>query len=191
MYHVNIKYLTKMCKWVILKVIKYGGDTLYQVGDHIFYPMHGAGKIKAIEEKEIAGETQQYYIINMLIGNLKVMIPKKRISKTNIRPVNDLDAVKEIATMLETREPDKTLSWKKRYNANMDKIKSGKLQACVEVVYGLLRMQKEAKLNSSEKRMLNRAKRFLMSELKLVEGMNKNIMEKFLSRLTENHTSIS
>lgn len=191
MYHVNIKYLTKMCKCVILKERKYGGDTLYQVGDHIFYPMHGAGKIKAIEEKEIAGETQQYYIINMLIGNLKVMIPKKRISKTNIRPVNDLDAVKEIATMLETREPDKTLTWKKRYNANMDKIKSGKLQACVEVVYGLLRMQREAKLNSSDKRMLNRAKKFLMSELKLVEGMNKNIKEKFLSRLTENHTSIS
>ena len=86
MYHVNIKYLTKMCKWVILKVIKYGGDTLYQVGDHIFYPMHGAGKIKAIEEKEIAGETQQYYIINMLIGNLKVMIPKKRMFKDKYTP---------------------------------------------------------------------------------------------------------
>ena len=164
---------------------------MYQVGDHIFYPMHGAGKIKAIEEKEIAGETQQYYIINMLIGNLKVMIPKKRISKTNIRPVNDLDAVKEIVTKLETPESDKTLTWKNRYNANMDKIKSGKLQACVEVVYSLLCMQREAKLNSSDRRMLNQAKKFLMSELKLVEGMNKNIKEKFLSRLTENHTSIS
>lgn len=164
---------------------------MYQVGDHIFYPMHGAGKIKAIEEKEIAGEIKQYYIINMMIGNMKVMIPKKEISKTNIRPVTDIDVVKEIATTLDTRELDKTLEWKKRHNENMDKIKSGKLQACVEVVYGLLRMQKEDKLNSSEKRMLNRAKEFLISELKLVEGMNNNIKEKFLSKLTENHTAIS
>lgn len=170
---------------------KHGGDTLYQVGDHIFYPMHGAGEIKAIEEKEVAGKTQLYYIIKMLIGDMKVMIPKKKIAKTNIRPVTDLDDLKEIATMVETLESDKDLTWKKRYNANMDKIKSGELESCVEVVYGLLRMQKEDKLNSSEKRMLNRAKEFLMSELKLVEGMNKNIKDKFLSRLTENHSLVS
>lgn len=164
---------------------------MYQVGDHIFYPMHGAGEIKAIEEKEIAGKTQPYYIIDMLIGNLRVMIPKKKMSKTNIRPVTDLDTVKEIAMKLETQESDKSLTWKKRYNANVDKIKSGKLQACVEVVYGLLCMQREDKLNTSEKRMLKRAKKLLISELKLVEGMNKNIKEKLLSRLTEDHTAIS
>lgn len=163
---------------------------MYRVGDHVFYPMHGAGKVKAIEEKEIAGETKQYYIIDMLIGNLRVMIPKKKISKTNIRPVTDLDSLKKIASKFETRESGKTLTWRQRYNANMDKIKSGKLQACVEVVYDLLRMQREDKLNSSEKRMLNRAKEFLMSELKLVEGMNKNIKEKFLSRLTEDRAAI-
>ncbi len=170
---------------------KHGGDTLYQVGDHIFYPMHGAGKIKAIEEKEIAGETQPYYIIEMLIGKMNVMIPKKKISKTNIRPVSDLDAVKEIIKSLESQESVKDLTWKKRYNANMEKIKSGKLQACVEVVYGLLRMQRENKLNTSDKRMLDRAKDFLMSELKLIDGMNKNKKKKFLSKLTENYTAIS
>lgn len=174
----------------MLKVRINGGDTLYQVGDHIFYPMHGAGKIKAIEEKEIAGETQPYYIIDLLIGNLRVMIPKKKMTKTNIRPVTDLDTVKEIATKLETQESDTSLTWKNRYNANMDKIKSGKIQACVEVVYSLLRMQREKKLNSSEQRMLNRAKEFLMSELKLVEGMNQNKKEIFLSWLKGNHTAI-
>lgn len=175
----------------ILKLRKYGGDTLYQIGDHIFYPMHGAGKIEAIEEKEIAGKTQEYYIINMLVDNMRVMIPKEKISKTTIRPVKELDAVKEIAAEFEPRETDKSLTWKKRYNANMDKIKSGKLQACVEVVYALLRMEREDKLNSSERRMLNRAKEFLMSELKLVEGMNKTKKNKFVSWLTKSPTAVS
>ncbi len=49
-------------------------DYLFQIGDNIVYPMHGAGIIKAIEEKEISGDKQQYYVIKMLIGNMQVMI---------------------------------------------------------------------------------------------------------------------
>lgn len=158
---------------------------LYQVGDHIFYPMHGAGKINAIEEKEIAGKKRQYYIINMLIGDMKVMIPKEKISKTKIRPVSDLDEVTEVAAMFEQEESDTDLTWKKRYSVNMDRIKSGKLEACAQVIHSLLRIQRDKKLNSSESGLLNQAQEFLMSELKLVEGMNKNKKEKFLSRLME------
>ena len=50
-------------------------DYLFQIGDNIVYPMHGAGIIKAIEEKEIAGEKQQYYVIKMLGSNMELMIP--------------------------------------------------------------------------------------------------------------------
>jgi len=164
---------------------------LYQVGDNIFYPMHGAGKIKAIEEKEVGGEMRQYYVINMAIDDMRIMIPKKTISKTNIRPVTDLDTVKEVAAQIDKEDTDNDLPWKRRHKANTDKIKTGDLKDCVEVIYGLLRMKKEDKLNSSEKRLLNQAKDFLLSELKLVEGMTKEKKDKFLTRLTKDLVAIS
>lgn len=164
---------------------------MYQVGDNIFYPMHGAGQITAIEEKEVAGEILQYYIINMINDNMKVMIPKNKISKTNIRPVTDLDTVKEIARMIDKVEADKDLTWKKRNKLNNDMIKSGSLKACAEVIYGLSNMQREQKLNSSERTQLKQAQAFLMSELKLVEGMNNDRKERFLSRLTEDKKEVS
>ena len=61
-------------------------DYLFQIGDNIVYPMHGAGIIKAIEEKEISGEKQQYYVIKMSIGNMQVMIPTGKILSSSIRP---------------------------------------------------------------------------------------------------------
>ncbi|MHA6251963.1 CarD family transcriptional regulator [Oceanobacillus sp. CAU 1775] len=171
--------------------MKSGGDRLYKVDDYIFYPMHGAGKIKAIEEKEIRGETQAYYIINMLIGNMQVMIPMNKIANSNIRPIMDLDEVEEVAKSFEVQESDKNLTWKKRNTANVDKIKSGKLKACVEVVHSLFRMQKEDKLNSTEKTLLNQSKEFLLSELKVVEGMNETLKGKFMSILTEKRIVLS
>src|SRR5699024_2629956 len=169
----------------------YGGDAMYQVGDSIFYPMHGAGKITAIEEKEVAGEKLQYYIIKMINDNMKVMIPKNKISKTNIRPVTDLETVKEIADMIDTVESDKNLPWKKRNKVNNDMIKSGSLKACAEVIYGLSNMKREEKLNSSERSQLKQAQAFLMSELKLVEGLSSDKKDRFLSRLTEEPAEIS
>lgn len=164
---------------------------MYQVGDNIFYPMHGAGKITAIEEKEVSGEKQQYYIINMINDNMQVMIPKNKISKTNIRPITDLETVKEIAKMIGTVESDKDLSWKKRNKLNNDMIKTGSLKACAEVIYGLSSMKREEKLNSSERNQLKQAQSFLMSELKLVEGLNSDKKDRFISKLTEDQKIIS
>lgn len=164
---------------------------MYQVGDNIFYPMHGAGKITAIEEKEVSGEKQQYYIINMINDNMQVMIPKNKISKTNIRPITDLETVKEIAKMIGTVESDKDLSWKKRNKLNNDMIKTGSLKACAEVIYGLSSMKREEKLNSSERNQLKQAQSFLMSELQLVEGLNSDKKDRFISKLTEDQKFIS
>ena len=67
-------------------------DYLFQIGDNIVYPMQGAGIIKGIEEKEIAGEKQQYYVIKMSASNMEIMIPEGKILNSNIRPVTDIKA---------------------------------------------------------------------------------------------------
>jgi CarD family transcriptional regulator len=152
-------------------------DDLFQIGDNIIYPMHGAGIIKAIEEKEISGVKQQYYIIKMLIGNMEVMIPTGKVS--NIRPVTDIIALKGIIHIFQHGVSDRLLPWKQRYKMNMDKIKTGKIQDCAEVVRDLMRMNKEKALNSSEKQMLDNAHEFLISELGLIKGITENQIKSF------------
>ncbi|WP_202171347.1 CarD family transcriptional regulator [Bacillus sp. USDA818B3_A] len=152
---------------------------MFQIGDNIVYPMHGAGIIKAIEEKEISGEKQQYYVIKMLIGNMQVMIPTGEIMSSRIRPVTDITALKHIISIFHQGESDRLLPWKQRYKVNTDKIKTGKIQECTEVVRDLMRMKKEKALNTSEKKMLDNAHEFLISELGLIKGITENQIKSF------------
>jgi len=154
-------------------------DYLFQIGDNIVYPMHGAGIIKAIEEKEISGVKQQYYVIKMLISNMQVMIPTGKILSSSIRPVTDIIALKHIIHIFQHGESDRLLPWKQRYKVNTDKVKTGKIQEGAEVVRDLMRMKKEKALNSSEKTMLDNAHGFLMSELGLIKGITENQIKSF------------
>ena len=154
-------------------------DYLLQIGDNIVYPMHGVGIIKAIEEKEISGEKQQYYVIKMSIGNMQVMIPTGKILSSRIRPITDIIALKHIINIFHHGESDRLLPWKQRYKVNMDKIKTGKIQECAEVVRDLMRMKKEKALNTSEKEMLAHAHKFLISELRLMKGITENQINSF------------
>ncbi|EEM15991.1 CarD family transcriptional regulator [Bacillus pseudomycoides] len=154
-------------------------DYLFQIGDNIVYPMQGAGIIKAIEEKEISGEKQQYYVIKMSASNMEVMIPTGKILSSNIRPVTDITALTRIIDIFQHGESDRLLTWKQRYKVNTDKIKTGKIQEGAEVVRDLMRMQKEKALNASEKKMLDNAHEFLISELGLIKGITENQMKSF------------
>ncbi|MBJ8031015.1 MULTISPECIES: CarD family transcriptional regulator [Bacillus] len=152
---------------------------MFQIGDNIVYPMQGAGIIKAIEEKEISGEKQQYYVIKMSASNMEVMIPTGKILSSNIRPVTDITALTHIIDIFQHGESDRLLTWKQRYKVNTDKIKTGKIQEGAEVVRDLMRMQKEKALNASEKKMLDNAHEFLISELGLIKGITENQMKSF------------
>ena len=154
-------------------------DYLFQIGDNIVYPMQGAGIIKAIEEKEIAGKKQQYYVIKMSASNMEIMIPEGEILNSNIRPVTDITALIHIIDIFQHGESDRLLTWKQRYKVNTDKIKTGKMQEGAEVVRDLMRIQKEKALNASEKKMLDNAHEFLISELGLIEGITENQIKSF------------
>ncbi|MGI8387640.1 MULTISPECIES: CarD family transcriptional regulator [unclassified Robertmurraya] len=154
-------------------------DYLFQIGDYIVYPMHGAGIIKDIEEKEISGEKQHYYVIKMLISNMQVMIPTGKISSSSIRPVTDIIVLKHIIHIFQHGESDRLLPWKQRYKVNTDKMKTGKILEGAEVVRDLMRMKKEKALNASEKKMLDDAHGFLISELGLIKGITENQIKSF------------
>ncbi|WP_215575587.1 CarD family transcriptional regulator [Bacillus mycoides] len=152
---------------------------MFQIGDNIVYPMHGAGIIEAIEEKEFSGKKQQYFVIKMSISNMQVMIPMGKILSSSIRPVTDILALKHIIHIFQHGESDRLLPWKQRYKVNTDKIKTGEIQEGAEVVRDLIRMKKEKALNTSEKKMLDNAHEFLISELGLIKGITENQIKSF------------
>ncbi|MGQ7872243.1 CarD family transcriptional regulator [Bacillus sp. 1A] len=152
---------------------------MFQIGDNIVYPMHGAGIIEAIEEKEFSGKKQQYYVIKMSIRNMQVMIPTGTILSSSIRPVTDILALKHIIHIFQHGESDELLPWKQRHKVNTDKIKTGEIQEGAEVVRDLMRMKKEKALNTSDKKMLDNAHEFLISELGLIKGITENQIKSF------------
>lgn len=146
-------------------------DNLFNIGDNIVYPMHGAGVIEAIEEKEVLGETRQYYVIKMPINNMKIMIPIAKIESSQIRMVVDMPDLDKVLNIFHHGESDQSLTWKERYKSNMEKMKTGKFQEGAEVVRDLIRLNREKTLNSSERQMLDNARKIFISELGLVKGI--------------------
>ena len=96
-----------------------GVHNLFQIGDKVFYPLHGAGIINAIEEKEVLGKIEEYYVIHIPISRMDVMIPIGRIQKSGIRSITEKDMMKEILDEFHHDEIGDSLPWKERYLLNM------------------------------------------------------------------------
>ncbi len=141
---------------------------MFNVGDKIVYPMHGAGTIDAIEEKDILGEKQAYYIIKMP-GEVKVMVPTAKAEEIGVRNIISKESAGKVFEILEENETEMSNNWNKRYRDNMEKMKSGDIYEVADVVRNLAFKQKEKGLSTGEKKMLNNAKQILVSELVLAE----------------------
>ncbi|MFZ7803858.1 CarD family transcriptional regulator [Bacillus thuringiensis] len=161
-------------------------DDLFQIGDKIVYPMHGAGIIEAIEEKEILGTSRQYCVIRITSKDMQVMLPMDQLKKSGIRYIVDRGTLDDILLEFQNGESDPSLSWKQRYTMNMEKMKNGNLQDSAEVVRDLLRRNKERALNASEKQMLDNARKMMISEVALVQNVTEHQATEFLQD-TINH----
>ena len=152
---------------------------MFNVGDKIVYPMHGAGTIDAIEETDILGEKQAYYSIKMP-GEVKVMVPTAKAEEIGVRNIIDKESAGKVIQILEENETEMSNNWNKRYRDNMEKMKSGDIYEVADVVRNLAFKQKEKGLSTGEKKMLNNAKQILVSELVLAEHASQDDVEKLI-----------
>ena len=159
---------------------------MFSVGDKIVHPMHGAGTISAIEEKNIGNETEEYYIISMP-GEVKVMVPIAKAEQIGVRNIIAESEVSKVFEILEEDETEMSNNWNKRYRDNMDKMRSGNIFEVADVVRNLSFKQKEKGLSTGEKKMLNNAKQILVSELVLAEHSSKEEVE----QLVDNKIALS
>lgn len=154
---------------------------MYNVGDKVVYPMHGAGIIEAIEEREVLGEKRQYYIMTMPIGDMKVMIPLDAVDEIGLRQVISEAEAGEVIEVLKGQMSKMSSNWNRRYRANMEKIKSGDIFEVAEVVRNLTIRDNEKGLSAGERKMLDVARQILISELVLVTGSTEAEIDELIS----------
>lgn len=144
---------------------------MFQAGDKIFYPMHGAGIVEAIEEKEILGEKQLYYILNFSMTSMQMMVPASQKSDSLLREVVDAETLQEVLVICHQKGSDPS-AHQRQQKVNMDRMKRGDIYEGAKVIRDLMSLSKNKKLNQADKSMLNHAQQMLISELSLVLGVD-------------------
>lgn len=150
---------------------------MFNIGDRIVYPMHGAGVIEGKEEKDIGGATEEYYVIKLTTGDMKVMIPINNVNLVGIREVIAEDEVVKVFEVLKDKTSKMSTNWNRRYRANMEKIKSGSIYEVAEVVRNLSLRDREKGLSTGERKMLENARQILCSELGLAQDLAEEQVE--------------
>ena len=145
---------------------------MYNIGDKIVYPMHGAGIIEQIEEKVILGERREYYVLRVPCGDMKIMIPVDKSDDIGVRPVITPEEMDEVLAILRGESTDMSNNWNRRYRENTDKLKTGDARQVAEVVRNLLRTDREKTLSTGEKKMLSSARQILVSEMILASNLD-------------------
>lgn len=153
---------------------------MFNIGDKIVYPIHGAGIIESIEEKEILGNKNKYYIMRMPIGDMSVMIPLDNIVALGIRNVISRDQAEKVFEILSQAPTEMSKAWTKRYRENETKIKNGNVFDIAEIVRNLIILDRSKKLSQGEKKILVNARSILLSELMLAMGLEAEAAEELL-----------
>ncbi len=142
---------------------------MYKVGDKIAHPLHGAGTVDSIVEREIQGKVKRYYTVNMPSSGMVVMIPTDTSDLIGVRPIVEPEEADAVIASLSEKSVEMTSNWNKRYRENMLKLKSGDLRKVASVVKELYRRDKEKGLSTGERKMLHSAREILLSELVLAQ----------------------
>lgn len=155
---------------------------MFNIGDHVVYPLHGAGTIAAVESMEVMGVTQEYYVINILVGNLTVRVPAANADRLGIRYTIDGAEAAKVVEFMAGQEvyEDTTSNWSKRYKDNMDRIASGNIHEVANIVKALTVRDRRKSLSTGERKMLGTARHILSSELSVVMGQDQRIIEESL-----------
>lgn len=155
---------------------------MFQIGDKIVHPMHGAGVIDDIVERKVNGVTRSYYSMKLPVGGMLVMVPVDACATIGVRPVLESDAVEAVMAALPGIQVDMTPNWNRRYQENMARLKSGQLIEVAAVVKGLMQREKTKGLSTGERKMLHSAKQILISEIVMVEAVSYEEVE---ARITQ------
>ena len=150
---------------------------MFQIGDKVVHPMHGAGVVESIVQKEVNGVTREYYILKLPVRSMVVMVPTEHSGEIGVRPVVGSAEADRILASISQLPVEAVSSWNRRYRMNMERMKSGNLFEVARVVKSLTLRENDRGLSTGERKMLHAAKQILISELVMSKDSSYEDME--------------
>ena len=150
---------------------------MFQIGDKIVHPMHGAGVVDSIVQKTINGVTRDYYVLKLPVRAMLVMIPTENCQQIGVRAVVAKEIAEQVLNTIGEIDVEMTSNWNRRYRENMERLRSGNLFEVARVVKGLTKRDLERGLSTGERKMLLSAREILVSELVLAQGITYEVVD--------------
>lgn len=156
---------------------------VFEVGETVVYPHHGAALIEEIKTRTIKGEEKMYLKLKVTQGDLVIEVPAENVDLVGVRDVVDEEGLKKVFAVLQADDVEEASNWSRRYKANVEKLASGDVLKVAEVVRDLWRRDKDRGLSAGEKRMLAKARQILVGELALAEGVDDKKTDALLAEM--------
>jgi CarD family transcriptional regulator len=149
----------------------------YRIGDKVVYPNHGVGIIEQINFGVLNGRTEKYYMLKIYSSGLKVMVPATNAISVGLRPVIRNGETLKVMSFIEKGKPNSHHDWKHRFKENSERMRTGALIEVAAVLKSLVSLSRTKPLSFREKKMLERAKYLLVSELATARNTSTETME--------------
>jgi len=157
-------------------------DGNFHIGDKVVYPNHGVGVIEQISSRTIGQTVEKFYLLKIKASSLKVMVPFHSVGTVGLRRVVRNGEIQKIVDFLQDGACDNNADWKYRFKENSDRMRTGSLLEVAAVLKGLLLLNQSKPLSFREKKMLERARYLLVSELAMARNCEEPHIEDLLTK---------
>ena len=156
-------------------------DLNFHIGDKVVYPNHGVGVIEQISSRSVGATVEKFYLLNIKASSLKVMVPCNNVGSVGIRRVVRNGEVQKIIDFLSVADDLTTADWKDRFRENSDRMRTGSLLEVAGVLKSLIALHAAKPLSFREKKMLERARYLLVSEIAMSREVAEAKIEELLT----------
>jgi CarD family transcriptional regulator len=156
-------------------------DLNFHIGDKVVYPNHGVGVIEQISSRSVGATVEKFYLLNIKASSLKVMVPCQNVGNVGLRRVVRDGEVQKVLDLLSVSDTGSNGDWKDRFKENSERMRTGSLIEVAGVLKSLIALHAAKPLSFREKKMLERARYLIVSELAMARNVEESKIEEILT----------
>jgi len=156
-------------------------DLNFHIGDKVVYPNHGVGVIEQISSRSVGATVEKFYLLNIKASSLKVMVPCQNVGSVGLRRVVRDGEVQKVLDILSVSDTGSNGDWKDRFKENSERMRTGSLIEVAGVLKSLIALHAAKPLSFREKKMLERARYLIVSELAMARNVEESKIEEVLT----------
>lgn len=155
----------------------------FRIGERVVYPNHGIGIIEEVGNKSVNGASEEFYMLRIHANSSLVMVPTANVKSVGLRRIMKKSEVEGLFKLLQDDFLEPETDWKGRFKDHSEKMRTGSIMHVAEVLKSLVYLSYKKSLSFREKKMLDRARQFIISEVAIVRGLNEKSVEEQIDRM--------